>query len=169
MKNMIYCSDLAYPPICVAGKNRIYAQAMLSNMGGSNSEISAVSLYFYNSLVACAYKDIAEIFHHISIVEMHHLEIFGKLAKQLGADPRLWSQINRRMVYWTPQYNNYPTQLRMLLMNALYGEQKAVEKYTTQARRIKDENIVENLKRIIADEEIHIDIFKELLSCDKFV
>lgn len=39
----------------------------------------------------------------------------------------------------------------------------AIDKYTRQAKAIKDKNIVENLERIIADEKEHTRIFKELL------
>ena len=41
-----------YPPVKVCEKNPRYAMAMLSNIGACNSEMSAVSLYFYNSLIA---------------------------------------------------------------------------------------------------------------------
>ena len=39
-----------YPPVKVCEKNPRYAMAMLSNIGACNSEMSAVSLYFYNSM-----------------------------------------------------------------------------------------------------------------------
>lgn len=161
METNVYRNQHDYPPIQVAGKNREYATAMLSNVGGSNSEMSAVSLYFYNNLIT--ENEIAQAFHQISIVEMHHLKIFGKLALELGADPRLWER-KRNMVWWTPSYNKYPTQLKVLLQNSLQGELAAIEKYERQASVIKDENIVENLHRIILDEQIHVEIFKEMLT-----
>lgn len=65
-------------------KNPAYAKAMLDNIGGLNSEMSAISLYVYNNLILEEKKEIAAIFHKVSIVEMHHLEIFGKLALLLG-------------------------------------------------------------------------------------
>lgn len=157
-------SNLPYPPVKAECKNPMYAQAMLSNIGSANSEMTAISLYIYNHFMTAEKEDIAQIFHKISIVEMHHLNIFGTFAVQLGTEPRLWAQINRRMVYWTPQYNNYPTELKQLLQNSLSGELKAIEKYKTQARRIKDANIIENLERIILDEECHVEIFKTLLA-----
>ena len=68
------------------------AYAMLSNVGSNNSEMTAVSLYFYNSVILNpVYADFAQCFHKISIVEMHHLHIFASLSFQMGLDPRLWS------------------------------------------------------------------------------
>jgi bacterioferritin len=144
--------DLPYPSVQAGEVNPIYARAMLSNMGGSISEMTAVSLYFYNSLVIRGqYKQFASCFNFISIVEMHHLDIFGELALQLGADPRLWNKRNFRYVYWTPAYNQYPREIKAL-----------IRKYSKQVKSIQNPNIVENLKRIILDEQLHIKIFENM-------
>ena len=101
--------DLPYPPIQTECRCSDYAYAMLSNIGSDNSEMSAVCLYFYNSVILNPdYEELAECFHKISVVEMHHLHIFASLASQMGLDPRLWSMQNRRRSYWSPAYNSYP-------------------------------------------------------------
>lgn len=156
-----FADSAPYPPVEVCGRNPVYARAMLSNIGACNSEISAVSLYFYNSLIAPA-EEVRECFHKISIVEMHHLDIYGKLAYMLGADPRLWDLSKRRPVYWSPACNHYPCALKPLLLNAISGEQAAIQKYRCQAQWIKDKHIVAMLDRIILDEERHVCIFKQL-------
>ena len=71
-------TQLPYPPIRITKQNKSYAQAMLDNMGGRVSEMSAVSLYFYNHLITEKFPEVAELFHKISVTEMRHLEIFGK-------------------------------------------------------------------------------------------
>ncbi|MEL7610722.1 MAG: ferritin family protein [Bacillota bacterium] len=160
-----YHVDLPYPPVEAGAKNPVYANAMLSNVGGSNSEMSAVSLYFYNHLIIEAqYGEFSDAFEQISIIEMRHLEIFGKLALQLGADPRLWAKQNNRRVYWTPAYNRYPREIRALIGNSLEAEKSAIRKYNKQIECVLDANIVENLKRIILDEQLHVEIFEEMLS-----
>ena len=88
----IYADKSEYPEVCVQEKNRQYAAAMLGNVGACDSEMSAVSLYFYNGVIAEGkFEEISECFHKISIVEMHHLHTFATLANLLGADPRMWS------------------------------------------------------------------------------
>ena len=160
-----FSSKSPYPLVRCERANPYYAQLMLDNMGGQNSEMSAVSLYFYNNLITAQHPELPAIFHKISIVEMHHLEIFGKLALQLGADPRLWTQRGNKMVYWSPEYNKYPTSLSELMQNSLDGELLAIAKYEDQIRNINDKNIEENLKRIIEDEKVHVKIFK--LICEE--
>jgi len=155
--------NLPYPAVQAGEVNLRYARAMLSNVGGRNSEMNAVSLYFYNSLVTKKeYESFATCFHSISIVEMHHLDIFGELALQLGADPRLWGRASSRYIYWSPGYNQYPREIKALLRNAIDGEQAAIRKYSEQAQTIQNANIVENLKRIILDEQHHIEIFESM-------
>lgn len=167
MSNCFDCSaavNLPYPAIKPESKNYRYALEMLSNVGGSNSEMTAVSLYFYNSVILDpTYALFAKCFHDISIVEMHHMDMFADLAFKMGADPRLWSKCNNKMVYWTPGYNQYPREIRSLIVNSIKGEEAAIQKYKCQAEFIRDDNIVKILNRIILDEERHIEIFCNML------
>ena len=152
-----------YPPVKVCEKNPRYAMAMLSNIGACNSEMSAVSLYFYNSLIANGkYEEIGKTFHKISMVEMHHMNIYGQLAQKLGADPRLWSVERRRFTYWSPGCNRYPRRIDMMLKHAYEGEKLAIATYKSQAEWIQDEYVVANLERIILDERLHIEIIEQL-------
>ena len=156
--------DSPYPPIQSEVRQNEYAYAMLSNIGSAVSEMSTISSYVYNSVILShEYGDLAECFHKMSIVEMHHLKIFASFALQMGADPRLWSLNKRRPHYWTPAYNNYPREIREMIENSIRGEEGAVQKYTRQTKTIRDANIIENLERIIIDEQRHIEVLHEML------
>ena len=74
----------------------------------------------------------------------------------------LWSWQNRQRVYWTPGYNQYPREIKALLTNAITGEKAAIRKYQCQADSIEDPHIAAILKRIILDEELHVEIFTGL-------
>lgn len=157
--------DFPYPTVRAETNRLDYAYAMLSNIGSANSEMSAVSLYFYNSVILNSeYAQFAKCFHDISIVEMHHLDIFATLSYQMGLDPRLWSLKNNCNCYWSPSYNNYPKKIREAIENSIKGEEAAIRKYIAQSESICDANIVENLERIILDEEHHIELFYNMLS-----
>lgn len=162
--------DLPYPPIQTECRCSDYAYAMLSNIGSDNSEMSAVCLYFYNSVILNpSHEELAECFHKISVVEMHHLHIFASLASQMGLDPRLWSMQNHRRSYWSPAYNSYPRSLKELIENSIKGELAAIQKYTRQSEIIRDADIVEILDRIILDEQRHVELFHLMLDkccCD---
>ncbi|WP_024291297.1 ferritin-like domain-containing protein [Lacrimispora indolis] len=162
---LAFSDNTPWPPIESISQNKQYAAAMLSNIGACNSEMSAISLYIYNSMITRSYFfDIAECFHKISIVEMHHLNTFGELALLLGADPRLWSYQNGRTRYWTPACNRYPTRIGALVANSLANELEAIKKYQAQAEWIEDCRIKAILNRIIADELCHVQIFRLILA-----
>lgn len=154
-----------YPPLKVERPNPCYASEMLSNIGACNSEMSAISLYLYNSTILTdRNREFAQIFHKISMVEMHHLDIFSHLSHMLGADPRLWTCSGKRPCYWSPACNHYPQQTDSLLRNALLGEQDAILKYRRQADQICDAYVVDMLNRIILDEQLHVQIIHEMMT-----
>lgn len=155
-----------YPPVHAEGRSIQCARAMLSNVGGNTSEMSAVSRYLYGHLVTAGMPEVAETLLQIGIVEMHHLNIFGALALQMGEDPRLWSVQRGKRLWWSPEYNTYPRRIGPFLYGALQAEQTAVRKYRNQLRWIRDGSAVENLRRILQDEERHIEILTCL--CDNY-
>lgn len=158
-----YTAPGPYPEVRAEGKNRRYGQAILSNVGGSVSEMGAVAQYLYGRVTQEGKPEVAECLGHIAMVEMHHLSIFSELACQLGEDPRLWSPFRGGRRYWTPEYLRYPRRLDQLLRHAVEEERSTVQKYSQQLLWIRDGNVMENLRRIIADEEVHIGILTCLL------
>lgn len=157
-----YSSETPYPEIKANGKNPAYGRVMLDNLGGANSEMSAISLYLYDNLITGCRKDVAAVFHNVMIVEMRHLDIFGKLACLLGEDPRMWTHCGCKMTYWSPGYNQYPGDFSALMLYAIDSEKAAISKYEHQISYIRDENITESLRRVIMDERLHVEIFERI-------
>lgn len=157
-----YKIDAPYPPVRVDGPNPVYVCEMLGNMADVVSEMSDLTRYFYISVVTKPqYSWISTCFHHISIVEMHHLNIFAELALLLGADPRLWS-CRENTQWWSPSFIGYPRELCALIVESINAEEAAIRKYSSQANIICDMNIVAILHRIICDEERHLQIFRKM-------
>lgn len=151
-----YMAEGVYPEVRALGRDRRCALAILSNVGGGVSEMSAVSLYLYGQFVNGAKPEVAECFSGIAEVEMHHLNIFARLARQMGEDPRLWGPFQGRYRYWSPEYLNYPRRLDQIIRYAVEEERGTIRKYRQQLRWIGDENVAANLQRIISDEEVHV-------------
>lgn len=161
---MKYTIDTPYPSIEELDINVDYGQMMLSNLGGLHSEMNAVSLYFYNSIVLQdTWKELAEAMKCISMVEMHHLHIFANMCYRLGVDPRLWDCQNDLLEYWSPGYNVYPRQIHTMLENAIKQEQNTIATYHYQMTCIQEPIIQNMLKRIIEDEQHHVQIFETFL------
>jgi len=160
---MRYEAEGPYPEVRAERRDRQVGQAILSNVGGGVSEMGAVALYLYGRFTQAGRPEVAEALAGISITEMRHLAIFSTLARQLGEDPRLWSPWRGGRRYWSPEYLRYPQGLEAYLRYAIGEEREAIRKYSRQAAWIRDENVVANLRRIIADEEVHLDILRCLM------
>lgn len=158
---MSYEAPEPYPEPRCQGKNRRFAMAMLSNMAGGGSEMSAAAGYLYAQLVT-GRPEVAECFHRLAQVELRHLELFGALARSLGEDPRLWAPIQGRARYWTPGYLSYPRDLKGLLQVMLGEERSAIRKYEYQAGWIGDEGVSAVLRRVVQDERLHEQAVRQL-------
>lgn len=162
---MNYFINKPYPEMTDIKENPQYASLMLSNLAGLYSEMNAVSLYFYNHVILKdVWPELSVAMEKISIVEMHHLDIFAHLAYHLGADPRLWDCQQGCLEYWSPGYYVYPSHLKSLLENAIIQEQNTIAIYQQQIACIKERTIQKILHRIIEDEELHIQIFEYFLN-----
>lgn len=161
---MKYTLDIPYPSIEHLSPNIEYSQHILSNLGGLHSKMNSISLYFYNHIILKQlWPELSEAMKQISMVEMKHLEIFANLAYQLGADPRLWDCQNDFLEYWSPGYNVYPRQIHSLLENAIIQEQNTITTYQYQITCINDPLLQKILKRIIIDDQLHIEVFESFL------
>ncbi len=162
---MKYKLDIPYPSIQNLDVNQYYGQMMLSNLGGLHSEMNSVSLYNYNHVIMSEkWPELSHAMFEISIVEMHHLDIFAKMCFRLGVDPRLWDCQNDYLEYWSPGYNIYPCQIHTMLENAIMQEQNTISIYQHQMNCIDEPIIQDVLQRIIKDEEHHIQIFQHFLN-----
>lgn len=165
MAELFECPDvhlqLPYPPVEVEGPNPVYGKAMLDNVGGNVSELTAVTLYLYNHWSTLESPQLNRVFYQVALVEMRHMEIFALLGQGLGTEMGPWTQAGTRRVYWTPRYNYncYHPVIRELLQCSIREEQEAIEKYEYQLKSIQDALIQANLQRILEDEYRHLEIF----------
>lgn len=153
---MKYCSDKPYPPIEVEGTNLEYAKILLEDYAGAGGEDTATHRYFYQSLVT---EEISKMLEGISRVEMHHLEILGKLIWKLGYTPAFYTVDSNIecVIPWTSKYIDYSCDLETILLEDITKEMYAIKRYEKHIIEINDCHIKSILERIIEDEKIHIE------------
>ena len=163
----LYAAPEPYPPLRVERQNIRYAQLLQSNFASARSEFTSISQYTYHSLVlGRTVPQAADALHGISVTEMHHLSIFGKLILLLGGDPRYQSPRQGCALAWNGNMVSYSTALCDAIRDDLRLEQNAVHAYQYQASVIEDRYICAMLNRIILDEQLHIRLFQQILeSC----
>lgn len=156
--------NIPYPPIEVEEKNFRYAQLLLKDYAGPNGELTALTQYFYQYLITQnQYSDFADQMECISIVEMKHMEILGKLIVLLGGNPFYGTYDCGKYTFWSGYNISTTENIRNFLMENIEGEKLAIQAYLKHISEIKDCKIREILKRIIKDEENHIRIFNSYL------
>ena len=175
--SIAYQAATPYPPIKAAGQNRQYGMAMLDNMASQNSEMSAVGLYF----IIIPDHDGTQgdqrcVSFHRYCGNASHAD-FCRACNAIGRKSRLWSRHprNGRYIYWSPACLHYPhiqppaygcpvskASLRIILSQAIEGGRGRSQKVYEPDRLIKDVNVCDNLRRIAADEQMHVDIFTRL-------
>lgn len=109
---ILYAAPEPYPPIRVERPNPRYAQMLQANFASAGSELTSITQYTYHSLVlGRSAPEAADALHHISITEMHHLDIFGRLVLLLGGDPRYCSPRQGCPVAWNGNMVTYHASL----------------------------------------------------------
>ncbi len=125
---------------------------------GGASEMTAVNQYAFQETQVCG--EVKEALKQISRVEMHHFHCLAEMINCLGGTPIYRSPQG----WWTGQFVDYSTGNlnRMLQMN-IAGERQAIKLYRTLIEQTEDCELKETFRKIIANEEQHIEIFKRLM------
>jgi len=156
--------EIPYPKIEISKKDTAFGYKLLNVYAGRVSELSAINQYSFQSFYLNKYKDLSNILMEISEVEMHHLKILADLICALGLIPYYVTyNCSYEAIPWNADYVDYTTDYRNMLLSNINSEVTAIKDYNKLIYETNDPNIKDILKRIIMDEERHIEIFSELL------
>lgn len=157
--------DIPYPKIRVMRKNPAYGKLIMHVYAGEVSEQTAIHLYLYQSiLVEDDNLEIANILKEISKVEMHHFQILATLIKKLGVYPMYLDPTQGTLEYWTGKNVYYTSDLIEMLEYDIEAETEAISNYTKLIQCIDDIYVTSIIKRIVLDEQVHLEIFQKLLA-----
>lgn len=152
--------NVPYPSIENATNSKEFGYQLFNAYAGVVSEFSASSVYSYQSFILP--KDTSKILEQIGMVEMRHLEILAELILKSGLIPYYISYNNKYPIPWNADYINYTTDYKQMLEDNIKNEQIAITEYKRLIISTNDIPTKNMLKRIIMDEEHHIEIFKDL-------
>ena len=157
--------DLPYPNI--DGVEKDYKSAMLisSAYAGLHGELSAVLQYVYHHYYFDYYlnEEIADVLIGISIAEMRHFEMLGKLLLKLGVDPVFSWRPPSRMNWFNTSGVAYSKTAQKMLMDDIAGELSAISEYERILSNLQNERVQAIISRIVLDEELHVKVLRGLL------
>lgn len=162
---IIVTSPGPYPPIEVERPNLSYARLLMQDLSSPRGEMTAIYQYLYQYW-AIEQRDLefSATLYKIAAVEMHHLDVLGKLVTMLGGDPRCQAVPGNRRTAWTGNDINYTRQIGPMLLHNIAGERFACNTYLSQANAVQDGKLAAVLRKLAADENVHIGIFQRFLS-----
>lgn len=163
MENDKFQIDLPYVSMNDISENKSFGRILLFDYVGLESELTAIQQYTYQHFfMEGKYEDVAKALHEISIVEMKHFEILGKLIFKLGVDPKLRTEKDGKDIYWNGKYPQYSKSIKSILLDNIESEEAAIRNYKESIRKIDEPQIDAIIKRIILDEKLHLEIFTSL-------
>ena len=164
---MNYTLNKTYPTSRVQQQNFFYATLLLDDYAGVLSEETLMHTYLYQYATQKQnFPDIAEALQQLAQTQMKHLSLLGETISLLGVDPK-FRTINRQTkqeTYWTSVNVNYEKGILAILNNNIAQVQQLIQQYQLHYRAIQDQNIRILLKRIIEDEQLHLQIFQYFLN-----
>ena len=157
--------DLPYPEAAAEKEDAALAERLSALYAGRYSELSALTGYTYQHLILKdKYSYIADTLECLSVTEMKHFELLGKLIVSLGGDPLIGETDRRRLYYWNGSYAESATRLDKIISDDIKGEKRAVADYTAFMNYCEDASVNAVIERIIKDEEHHIRILSDIYS-----
>lgn len=150
--------DLPYPSLEGIEKDLVAASIIAPAYAGLHSELTAVLQYTYHTFYFNEANDkaTADILESISIAEMKHIKILGRLLLKLGREPffGLCYPLGREY-YNSSSVATSKTPQKMLLDN-IAGEIMAIDSYSKMISSLNNELVASVIARIKMDEEIHV-------------
>ncbi|MEG0854122.1 MAG: ferritin family protein [Angelakisella sp.] len=163
MDKMIYRGQETYPEIQACPRNEHNLQIICPLYSGTLSELSAIMQYNYQHLVLRARcNEVSEIIHEISMVEMHHLNLLGCAIIAMGGNPKYVNPNTKS--FWNASVVCYDEELCKALLTNLTQETEAHQAYMAAAAKVNNPALAALLRRIAADEKIHMDIFTNMIN-----
>lgn len=155
--NLKYASDLPYPEI-VVDENLQEAKMLMPSYSGVAGELTAILTYAFQSYITLKLQDVKEVLEKVAQVEMHHHELLGTTITKLGGFPVMGARN-----YWNGSFVNYTLDPKKFLAQNIVAEENAIRNYERTILNITSPQVKTLLERIILDEQVHIEDFKELL------
>ncbi len=164
-RELVVTSPGSYPPLEVERPHFPYARMLMQDLSSSHSEMTAIYQYLYQDwIIADQVPELASALRKIAQVEMHHLDILGRMIVLLGGDPRCQAMPNNRRSAWNGNNLTYTHTVVSFLKSNITAEQFARNTYLAQANMVQDPKVSAVLRKLAADEDVHIGIFRRFLS-----
>jgi len=165
--NMQIRAYSSYPQITNASNNPRIVNILKDLLSSRDGEIEEVLKYFYQSRIARQVDiEISDLLEEISIVEMEHSQL---LMDSIIAFGGALKYDNGKGQIFNGNYINYSSNLKNILDININSEQQSIKNYLHAQQMVTNQSLKDLIGRIIEDEQIHLNIFKNLKNTVNFL
>ena len=164
LKNFNCILNEPYPKAESLSENKELSDRLTVLSSGKDGELTATLQYTYQHIILPSkFAYAADILECISVTEMKHFELLCKLITALGGDCRAAVCDRNRFVYWNAVCVDYSQNFAKMLRDDIRCEKKAISAYNNFLNRSGDCKVNAVIKRILCDEEHHLQLLYSLL------
>lgn len=158
-------ADLPYPDIEDLTVDCRSARIIAPAYAGMHGELNAILGYVYHhfNFLGQGMEEISIKLVGISVAEMVHLNILGKMLVKLGSDPVFTRIPPYKCDFYTSACVSYAKNPKKMIMDDISGELIAIEEYKKITTQLCNESVSAVISRIIIDEELHVKVLKNIL------
>lgn len=153
-------SRIPYPKVSCNQPDDHFGKMVYNAYAGSKSELTTILSYVFEYLTNEEYEEVVNFLKMISKQEMKHLELLGEILVSLGLEPYYMNTYGNK--WCSDNVKPKCSCLEEMLAFNIEMEKEAIEGYEHLVKVCADENIKAVIKRIIMDEESHVQIFEYL-------
>ncbi len=155
--------DLPYPTVTATKPDIRSANILSLGYANSDGELDSVLQYIYHSFRFAPFGDkYSDLLQSIAIAEMKHVDLLGETMLTLGVDPRFTIQANKN-IYYSTEYVSYSKTPTKMVMDDYRLELEAIAIYNKMLNLLDNEQVSALISRIILDEQLHAQTFRDLL------
>ncbi|MEG1875172.1 MAG: ferritin-like domain-containing protein [Angelakisella sp.] len=164
MEKMICKASEPYPEVTCCGQNLHDVEIIRPLYSGNASEITAIMQYVYQHVVLeKCYSEVSEVLKSIAMVEMHHMGLLADAICAMGGNPQYLNPDIRSC--WNASPVCYEQNVCKVLLKNLNDETSAHHSYLAAAEKVETPSLCALLRRIAADEKLHMEIITAMINC----
>ncbi len=151
---------IPYPKLENIEQDYAFGRLLYEAYAGGKSELTTILSYVFEYLTNGDYDEVVTFLKMISKQEMKHLELLGEILVCLGLEPYFMSTYGNK--WCSDNVKSTFSSLEEMLKFNIEMEKGAIAGYKNLIEACGNESIKAVLRRIIMDEESHVQIFEML-------
>ncbi len=147
-------------------KDALSARIISQAYSTPNGELTSILQYTYQYVLLEneGYKEIAKTLEGISVAEMMHFKLIGKMLTRLGSNPVFTSCPPNLFSFYSSRSVHYNQNAKIMIEDDILAEKSAIQIYQRMTKYLKNQEVKKVIEYLLEDEKMHLERLKEIYS-----